>query len=65
MSSSNLAEAVNNFGFRLLHVLTTGDGASVIISPLSVSLALAMTYNGAAAGTKAAMGQTLGGLIVQ
>ncbi len=59
MSSSNLAEAVNNFGFRLLHVLTTGDGASVIISPLSVSLALAMTYNGAAAGTKAAMGQAL------
>lgn len=59
MSSSNLSQAVNDFGLRLLHVLTTGNGASVIVSPLSVSLALAMTYNGAAAGTKAAIGQTL------
>jgi serine protease inhibitor len=59
MVSSNPAGAINDFGFRLLHTLAGGGRGNVIVSPLSVSLALAMTYNGAAGATQAAMGQTL------
>ncbi len=59
MSPTNIAGALNDFGFRLLHTLGSANGGNVIISPLSVSLALSMTYNGAAGGTKSAMGQTL------
>ncbi|HUO04573.1 MAG TPA: serpin family protein [Candidatus Binataceae bacterium] len=57
---AKVASADNDFGFRLLRTLTDGTGGNVIISPLSVSMALAMTYNGAAGETKAAMAKTLG-----
>jgi serine protease inhibitor len=63
-STSPLATAVstpiNDFGFRLLHKLTDGNGRNVIVSPLSVSLALAMTYNGADGATRTAIAKTLG-----
>ena len=59
MATTNIDGAMNDFGFRLLRTLTSGNGGNVIVSPLSVSLALAMTYNGAAGGTKTAMAQTL------
>ena len=39
--------------------MKSGGGENVIISPLSVSLALAMAYNGAASDTKTAMAKTL------
>jgi serpin B len=54
------APAINDFGLRLLRTLTDSSGANVMVSPLSVSLALAMTYNGAAGTTRTAMTQTLG-----
>lgn len=59
MTQINLSSAINDFGFRLLHALAGGNGGNAIVSPFSVSTALAMTYNGAAGDTKAAMGQTL------
>lgn len=54
-----LSTGLNDFGFRLLGTLASGSNDNVIISPYSVSLALAMTYNGAAGDTKAAMAKTL------
>jgi serine protease inhibitor len=51
---------INDFGLRLLRALTNGRGKNVMVSPLSVSLALAMTYNGAAGDTRTAIAKTLG-----
>jgi serine protease inhibitor len=51
--------SMNDLGFRLLGRLASGNSGNVMISPYSVSLALAMTYNGAAGDTKAAMAKTL------
>ena len=59
LPTSTFSTALNDFGFRLLGTLASGSGGNVIISPYSVSLALAMTYNGAAGDTKAAMARTL------
>ena len=58
-TTPSFSTALNDFGFRLLGTLTSGIGGNVIISPYSVSIALAMTYNGAAGDTKAAMARTL------
>ena len=41
-------------------VVDRSASGNVVVSPLSVSLALGMTYNGAAGETEAAMAQTLG-----
>jgi len=56
-----LVEADNLFGIKLFkEVLKAEDPEkNVMISPLSVSLALAMTYNGADRDTKEAMEKTL------
>lgn len=56
-----LVEADNLFGIKLFkEVLKAEDPEkNVMISPLSVSLALAMTYNGADGSTKEAMEKTL------
>ncbi len=58
--SANLSGAVNDFGFRLLRTLITDNGQNVIVSPLSVWLALAMTSNGAAGDTRTAIAKTIG-----
>jgi serine protease inhibitor len=56
-----VAVADNDFGFRLLRTLNAnGTATNVIVSPLSVSQALTMTYNGARGSTKTAMARTLG-----
>ena len=53
--------AINGFGFRLFQeVVDRSTSGNVVVSPLSVSLALGMTYNGAAGETEAAMAETLG-----
>jgi serine protease inhibitor len=58
---SPVPDAISNFGFRLLRTLVRSHGSdNVIVSPLSVSLALSIAYNGAAGDTKAAMAKTLG-----
>jgi serine protease inhibitor len=56
---AELSTASNVFGFRLLHVLVPDAGENAIISPLSIELALAMIYNGAAGETKTAIAKTL------
>jgi serine protease inhibitor len=57
---SNLAAASNAFGFDLFQQLRRQDAnKNVFFSPLSVTVALAMTYNGAAGETKNAMARAL------
>jgi|LSQX01.1.fsa_nt_gb serpin B len=55
-----LVQANTNFAFELFHTLQKEKpGKNLFISPASVSLALAMTYNGAAGETAAAMAKVL------
>jgi serine protease inhibitor len=55
-----VAVADNDFGFRLLRALNAnGTATNLIVSPISVSQALTMTYNGARGSTKTAMARTL------
>jgi serpin B len=55
------AASSNDFGFRLLAELRkSASSKNVFISPTSLSMALSMTYNGAAGTTKAEMAKTLG-----
>ena len=61
VASAAVAVAGNDFGLRLLRTLNAkGVAVNVIVSPLSVSQALMMTYNGARGSTAAAMARTLG-----
>jgi serpin B len=61
VAEQNLVESANRFGFELFsEVISQSDGGNVFISPLSVSLALGMTANGARNDTEAAMRTTLG-----
>jgi len=58
---SELVSASNQFGFDLLReVVAREDGPNVVLSPLSASIALGMTLNGAGGSTYEAMQQTLG-----
>ena len=58
--AERLISANTEFGFNLLAELLKQDpGESVFVSPLSVSTALAMTYNGAAGETQQAMAKAL------
>lgn len=59
--TARLLEAENDFGFELFRLVykTETEHENIMISPLSVSLALAMTYNGANRETKTAMEKTL------
>ena len=62
---SSVASANTRFGFKLLQDLRERDsGANIFISPLSISIALTMTYNGAVGETERAMAEVLeiGGL---
>ena len=55
-----LSEANAKFGFKLLTELyNQKPGTNIFISPLSISIALTMTYNGAVGETKQAMAKTL------
>lgn len=54
-------QSSNDFAFRSFGQLSEAEGAkNVFISPLSISMALTMAYNGAGTSTKEAMRQTLG-----
>jgi serpin B len=59
--TARLIEAENQFGFELYQNVFASetDYDNIMLSPLSVSLALAMTYNGADGETKTAMEKTL------
>ncbi len=55
-----LIDANNQFGFALLHRLREADeGKNVFLSPTSITLALAMTYNGAAGETEREMAKAM------
>jgi serpin B len=68
-AEESLVEADNRFTFKLFREVNAQDasGGNVFISPLSVGMALGMTYNGAAGTTRDAMQQTLelGGMSLQ
>ncbi len=60
VQEQQLAEADNQFGLKLFRAVSeTEPGENVFISPLSVSMALGMTLNGARGETRAAMEETL------
>ena len=57
---SSVASANTRFGFKLLQDLGERDpGGNIFISPLSISIALTMTYNGAVGETERAMAEVL------
>ena len=57
---SSVASANTRFGFKLLHNLREREpGGNIFISPLSISIALTMTYNGAVGETERAMAEVL------
>lgn len=57
----DVSASANRFGFDLYSILAAGSrGENIFISPLSISLALTMTYNGAAGSTAAEMAEVLG-----
>lgn len=59
-SEAELVEADNSFGLKLFKEINTEQtDSNVFISPLSISMALGMTYNGAADSTEEAMRTTL------
>jgi serpin B len=63
--SMELIESDNNFGLEFFQkVATDNTSENIMVSPLSVALALGMTYNGADGTTREAMKETLklGGL---
>lgn len=59
--SAQLIGADNQFGLELFRKITDKAGVNdnTMISPLSISLALSMTYNGAAGDTKSEMEKTM------
>ncbi|MCG8608419.1 serpin family protein [bacterium] len=55
-----LVESDNRFGFKLFkEIVEAKPNSNIFISPLSISMALGMTLNGANGETKTAMEQTL------
>lgn len=57
---SSVASANTRFGFKLLTDIQAREpGANIFISPLSISIALTMTYNGAVGETQHAMARVL------
>ncbi len=60
IAEGKLIQADNTFAFNLFREINEQAGDSnIFISPLSVAMALGMTYNGAAGATREAMQQTL------
>ncbi|HOO86006.1 MAG TPA: serpin family protein, partial [Prolixibacteraceae bacterium] len=59
LKSKQLVEADNAFGLDVFARLHQSEEGNYNISPLSIAQALAMTYNGARAETKAAMEEAL------
>ncbi|MFQ6044510.1 MAG: serpin family protein, partial [Candidatus Poribacteria bacterium] len=60
LAEKNLVESDNRFGFKLFKEISGEEkDKNIFISPLSVAMALGMTYNGADGSTQEAMQKTL------
>lgn len=60
VAEKRLVETGNKFGFKLFgEIVRQEQRKNIFVSPLSVSMALGMTYNGANGSTETAMRQTL------
>jgi len=60
IAEEKLVDADNRFAFNLLREISQLEGEkNVFVSPLSVAMALGMTYNGAAGSTQEAMQEAL------
>ena len=61
-SPSILSSAVSSFGGRIFHELVAGEdeGANVVMSPLSLHLALGLVLQGAGGATRAELATLLG-----
>ncbi|AFY34357.1 serpin family protein [Calothrix sp. PCC 7507] len=61
ISDTKIVEANNKFGFKLFSEVLKNNSSekNVFISPSSVAIALAMTYNGASGSTQQVMAKTL------
>jgi len=60
LTERNLVESDNKFGFKLFkEILKEEKDKNVFISPLSVAMALGMTYNGTSGSTQEEMQKTL------
>lgn len=60
VATENMLRADNEFGFDIFRkVIENDNSANQFISPSSIAMALAMTYNGARGETKIAMEETL------
>ncbi|NQS90651.1 serpin family protein [Patescibacteria group bacterium] len=60
VTEKNLVRSDNTFGFKLLkEIVKEQTDKNIFISPLSISMALGMTYNGASGTTQKAMQETL------
>jgi serpin B len=59
--NTKIVDANNKFGFKLFSEILKKDNSekNIFISPSSVAIALAMTYNGASGSTQQAMAKTL------
>jgi len=55
-----LTNAGEQFGISMFKTIAATDESNIFISPLSISMALGMTLNGAAGETESAMRRTLG-----
>ncbi|MFS0514054.1 serpin family protein [Nostoc sp. UIC 10607] len=59
-TDTRIVDSSNKFGFKLFSEVLKGDNEkNVFISPSSIAIALAMTYNGASGSTQQAMAKTL------
>ncbi|MDF5709661.1 MAG: serpin family protein [Nostoc sp. S4] len=60
-TDTKILESNNKFSFKLFSEVNKSDGEekNIFLSPLSVAIALAMTYNGASGSTQQAMAKTL------
>ncbi|MEJ2238502.1 MAG: serpin family protein, partial [Gemmatimonadales bacterium] len=60
ITEGELIQADNTFAFKLFQEINEQEGdKNIFISPLSVAMALGMTYNGAAGTTQQAMQEVL------
>jgi serine protease inhibitor len=61
MSDTKVVKGSNKFSFKLFSEILKNDSSetNIFVSPSSVAIALAMTYNGASGSTQQAMAKTL------